>query len=157
MHHYLHALLAALVLLVSHAACASGSDRVHISNARVVEAPPVMGMNAGYLEIDNGTPSPVTLTHVSSVDFARIEIHRSVIEDGIARMTPVGPVSIAAQSRFIFEPGAYHLMLFQAAQSLHAGDSVKLMFHFADGAAIEVKAKIVKMNNEVTKGSDLEI
>lgn len=145
MHRYLHSLLVALVLLVCCAALASGPARVRIINARVAEAPPVTSMNGGYLEIDNGTASPVTLTQVSSVDFSRIEIHRSVIEDGIARMKPAGPVIIAARSSFLFEPGAYHLMLFQAVRPLRAGDAVRLTFHFADGAAIDADAKIVKM------------
>jgi len=140
-------LFTALLLLGCCTVLASGSAQIHIINARVAEAPPVAGMNAGYLEIDNGTSAPVTLMHVSSTDFSRIEIHRSIIENGMARMTPAGPVTIAARSSMMFEPGGYHLMLFQAVRPLRAGDRVRLTFHFTDGTAIDANAILNKISN----------
>lgn len=123
-----------------------GAEQVRIINARVAEAPPVMEMNAAYLDINNDTPSPVTLVSVSSADFSRIEIHRSVIENGMAKMKPTGPLTIAAHSRQIFKPGGYHLMLFKPRIHLHAGDIVGLKFHFANGTTIEADAKVVKIS-----------
>ena len=138
-------LLLALILPLGGTTQAATSARLHIVNARV--APPVLGMNAGYFEIDNGTSAPVTLTQVSSTDFARIELHRTIIKNGMTRMMPAGSVTIAAQSRLEFAPGGYHLMLFHPARPLRAGDTVRLAFHFADESTIEVNAKIVKISN----------
>ena len=133
------------ILLICCPALCHGDPQIRIINARVAEAPPVMEMNAAYLEIDNGSPSPITLIRVSSGNFSRIEIHQSVIEDGMARMKPAGPLTIPAHSQLVFKPGSYHLMLFQPRIHLHAGDTVGLRFHFADGTAIDVNAKTVKI------------
>lgn len=138
-------ILAALTLQLCIPAYTCAAARVRIANARVTEAPPVVEMNAGYFDFDNGTSSPVTLVRVSSPDFSRIELHRSIIKDGVARMIPTGPVTVAANSSMSFRPGGYHLMMFQAVRALHAGDSVLLTFHFTDGADIKVTAKVVKM------------
>ena len=146
MSRYANILLLAFVLPLCGMVPAAGIAQVRIVNARVTEAPPVVGINAGYFEIDNGTSTPVTLTQVNSADFARIELHRTIIENGIARMTPAGPVTVAAQSRLEFAPGGYHLMLFQPARPLRAGDTVKLAFQFADDSTMEVDAKIVKIS-----------
>jgi len=147
MVRYVQILIVAIVLPIYCTALACGSAQIRIVNARVAQAPPVVDMNAGYLELDNGTSSPVTLTQVSSVDFSRIEIHRSIIENGMARMTPAGPVTIAAGSNMVFEPGGYHLMLFQAARPLHAGDQVRLTFQFANGTTINANAIIKKLSD----------
>lgn len=147
MVRYVKILLVALILPICNPAPASGSARINIVNARVAEAPPVVGINAGYLEIDNGTSSPVTLTQVSSTDFSRVEIHRSIIKNGMARMTAAGPVTVAAGSSMRFEPGGYHLMLFQAVRPLHAGDQVRLTFHFANGTTVNANAIIKKFSN----------
>jgi hypothetical protein len=147
MSRHVNILLLALILPLGGTTQAATSTRLHIVNARVAEAPPVLGMNAGYFEIDNGTSAPVTLTQVSSTDFARIELHRTIIKNGMARMMPAGSVTIAAQSRLEFAPGGYHLMLFHPARPLRAGDTVRLAFHFADESTIEVNAKIVKISN----------
>lgn len=136
--------LLALVLLLP-AGVSQAAPQLRVLAARVAEAPPVVGMHAGYFKIDNGTVAPVTLTRVSSPDFARVELHRSIIEDGVARMVASGPVTVAAHSSMTFKPGGYHLMLFTAVRTLHAGDSVTLRFHFAHGTSVEVQADIVRM------------
>ena len=134
-------------LLICNQASPSGMEEIYISNARIIESPPVVGMNAGYLEIENTYPHPIILNEVTSDEFKRIEIHQSVIEGGIARMKKTGPVTIPAHSQWIFKPGDYHLMLFQPARILKAGDTVNLKFQFSDGSTIDSIATVIHMTS----------
>lgn len=127
-------------VILCYQAYASDTGFIRINNPRIIESPPVMNMNAGYLEIDNTNSHPIILTDVTSDIFSKIEIHQSVIDDGVAIMKKSGPVTIPAHSRWIFKPGEYHLMLFKASRTLQAGETVKLRFHFADGVNVDTEA-----------------
>jgi copper(I)-binding protein len=79
---------------------------------------------------------------VTSPDFDSAEIHRSWVEDGVARMQPVRQLEVPSAGQVALEPGGYHLMLFDARQPLQAGDSVTLLLHQADGNCIRVTAPV---------------
>jgi len=137
---------ALIIALLCSPVPASGINGINIINARIIESPPVMSMNAGYLEIENTNPHPVVLTSVSSDDFSNIEIHQTILENGVARMKKAGPLTIPAQSRWIFKPGDYHLMLFKAKRTLHAGETTSLRFHFSDGLTVDADATITPVS-----------
>lgn len=74
---------------------------------------PMTQMKAGYMTLTNNTNQAMTITSVSSPQFGRAEIHESVIEDDVARMRPVGALTIAPGEPVHLEPGGKHLMLMQ--------------------------------------------
>jgi copper(I)-binding protein len=121
----------------------AGMD-IAVSNAWIREAPPGATVLAGYMKITNHGDAPVTLTGVSAGDFSSIEIHRIVMEDGVARMMSAGQPEIAAGDSFVLEPGGYHLMMFNPVRPLAVGDSVKLLLHVKDGACLAVTAPVAR-------------
>lgn len=127
---------------------AAENETVTVHDAWIAEGPPVVKIHAGYVEIENAGRSDVILNEVTSPNFERIEIHRSVTVDGIAKMQYQESVTIPANGHLSFAPGGYHLMLFDARKPIRAGETVSLSFFFNNGEAINAEAKIKTMRHE---------
>ncbi len=122
--------LLALIL----AGCAPSEPPLPVArDAWVRAAPPDAGMTAGYLNIDNPGDRPMTLTGVHSDAFERIELHTTIMEDGVARMRMEESVAIAPGETVAFEPGGRHLMMFGAKRPLGEDDAVRLVLTFLTG------------------------
>jgi copper(I)-binding protein len=134
------ALLAALSLVASQPAAAG----LVVESPWVAEAPPTARVLAGYMRITNPGEAPVTVTAVSSPDFDSAELHRTVLEDGVASMQPVAQLEIPASGSITLEPGGLHLMLFNPRQPLQAGDTVTLILSHSDGACVTLSAPVVR-------------
>jgi copper(I)-binding protein len=83
---------------------------------------------AGYLVLDNPDARPLTLTGAHSAAFARIAMHESRADSGVARMRPVEQITIPPGDRLVFAPGGYHLMLLDRTRALQVGDQVPVLF-----------------------------
>jgi periplasmic copper chaperone A len=132
-------LLLLLALLYPFAAPA---QEVHIIDPWIKEAPPGVRVMAGYLLLENRSSQPCVLTGVRSPAFDRVEIHRSVIEDDVVRMEAQNEMLIAAHDTLAFQPGGYHLMLYDPRDRLTTGEMVELQFKFADGSKLDVTAEV---------------
>lgn len=134
----------ALIGAVMLAACAPETESrpPQVVDPWIRQAPPGARMMAGYLVLENPGDQPRELVAVSSPDFASIEVHRTEIVDGVARMIPEPDLTVPAGGRVVFEPGGRHLMLHGPARDLSEGDSVALSFGFADGGRIDLAAPV---------------
>ena len=112
-------------------ACAPPAD-IETSAAWIREAPPGAQRLAAYLVIDNNLSTAITLTGVSSESFASVQIHRTTMHDGVARMRMIGELAIGPGQAQSLNPGGTHLMLIDPRADFVAGDSVRLVLHFAD-------------------------
>ena len=101
------------VLILALLGCACSPESAPLVASDVVVSKPKPGMNvaAGYLTLSNNTSQPIIITHVASPQFESVEMHESVIEDGMARMYALGEMTILAKSSVVFQPGGKHLML----------------------------------------------
>lgn len=113
----------------------------------VREAPPNAEMLAAYMHLENATDREMVLVGASSPEFAKVEIHNSVIENGIAKMIPQPELVIAAKKDVMLAPGGLHIMLINPKQPLKAGDKVNLTLNFKDGTTQAVQAE-VKRNTD---------
>jgi copper(I)-binding protein len=141
--------LAACLLATGLAGAAQAGDELRVNDAWLREAPPVTSVHAAYLTLENSGSGPVVIDRVSSPDFARVEIHRSEVADGMARMIAVERLEIPAGGSLALEPGGYHLMLFDARRPLRAGESTTLLLHRDNGSEIRVTVP-------VRRGADTE-
>lgn len=123
------------ILLLS--ACDRGEGRgcedLIISDAWIREMPPGPGMTAGYLQIENHGPGTVSLKAFSSEAFGRIEMHETREVDGQVQMRPIETADIAPGDILQMAPGGRHLMLFEPAQPLKAGERRALTLLCANG------------------------
>ena len=89
-----HALIT--VILLAATSLAGADSGLQVSEPWVREAPPTSRVLAAYLTLVNTGDNTVTVTAISSPDFKNAEIHRTVIEAGVARMLPVKQLEVPA-------------------------------------------------------------
>ncbi len=66
-------------------------------------------------------------------------LHRSVSENGTARMEMVPNVVVPPHGTVTFSPGGYHLMCMSPAAAIAPGQSVPVSLRFNDGTSLSVK------------------
>ncbi len=126
------ALLLGLLLLFG--ACTPAPE-ILIENARVRALIPGQDKTVAYMDVQNRTPSAVTLVGASSEAVRAMEIHTTRMDDGMMRMRRLQQVEIPAGETVRFETGGRHLMLF-GVKSLDPELVVEL--EFADGSTQSV-------------------
>ena len=122
----------ALIAAVLVGACSADDAPLEAAGVRVTLPLPGTQVSAGYFELVNNGSEAIRISRVSSPQFGKVEMHETVVENGVARMVGLDHVTIAPGSGVTFEPGGRHLMLMQPAADL---DTVTLEFH-ADGALV---------------------
>lgn len=100
---------------------------------------PVQTGTAGYFTLYNSGPSSRTLVRASAGIAERVEMHRHMHMDGVARMRPAGELELPPGGRIDFAPGGLHLMLMGIVRPLMVGDWAMLNLEFADGTRLEVR------------------
>lgn len=133
--------LCALILL---ALCgAAPADTVlGVRDAWVRQGPPGASVLAGYMSIENLSGQPQTVVGVRSEDFERVEIHRTELREGMARMVPQERLQVPAHGRLTLEPGGYHLMLMRSRRALKAGDAVPIVLETESGEEVLTEARV---------------
>jgi hypothetical protein len=122
-----------ILLLVLVGACSADTQPALIASDVTITQPiPGMAMSAGYLTLTNNTEETITITRVSSPSYASVELHETVVDDGIARMRALEKIEVPAGAKTTLAPGGKHLMLMQPTKV--AADSVSLQFY--DGATL---------------------
>jgi copper(I)-binding protein len=129
-----------IILLAAYllGACSANHDAPFVATDVVVyQAVPGSLMRAGYLTLTNNTDAAITIDKVTSPEFGSVEMHETIIEDGIAKMRAIALLSIPAGESVHFERGGKHLMLLQAAERI---DTVTLQFHAGNAMLLSVVA-----------------
>ncbi len=111
-----------------------------IEEAWIREAPPTANVMAAYLTVKNTGRNPASILSITSPAFNSIEIHRTTIINGIARMEPVNTLVIPPGNEVRFEPGGMHLMLVGPNRALRDGDEIKLSFTLDNGNSLSIMA-----------------
>lgn len=131
-----------LLLLLS--ASASAADNLVFSHAYVAAAPPGATTMAAYMTIENPGTSARRITSISTPDFAEVQIHRSTIEKGVARMQQLPELAIEPGARLELEPGGLHLMLLEPVRDFEPGEIILLEAKEADGTEHNLGLKITR-------------
>ncbi|MGD9387108.1 MAG: copper chaperone PCu(A)C [Gammaproteobacteria bacterium] len=113
-----------------------------VSDAWVRQVPPAARMTAGYLNVYNGGSEDLVIVGAESPAFNSVEIHGTVMVDGMARMRHQDSVTVAPGETVSFEPGGLHLMLMQAIETIPSEGDIQLALLLADGARIDFEAPV---------------
>lgn len=132
--------------LAPHSVFARDAEDITITDAWISEAPPTVSTLAAYAKITNQSNEDKVLTSVSSPTFTRIELHLSMLVDGMAQMKKQDSLMIEAHNSIALSPGAYHLMLFNPEKPLKAGDNAIVHFNFSDGSSNTIDVPVKKRN-----------
>ncbi|HEX2135957.1 MAG TPA: copper chaperone PCu(A)C [Microvirga sp.] len=84
--------------------------------------PSAAKVGAGYLVVENRGTEPDRLLRAEAEICASAEVHQTVSESGVARMTPTDGVAVAPKGRLELKPGGYHLMLTGLKRPLKEGE-----------------------------------
>lgn len=120
----------------------TGTLSVH--GAWIREAPPNAVALAGYMEIENSGSEDRSLLAAESPTFQTIELHRSVMVEGVAKMVPQASILIPAGDKLTLKPGDYHMMLMNPSRALKAGDRVNATLLFDNGEKLTITLEVKK-------------
>lgn len=97
-----------------------------------------------YLTISNTGSRADTLIGAVTAGCEVVEIHQSLMKDGVMLMQPVegGQLSVPAGEIVRFEPGGTHLMCI-GKEKFEIGDTVSLTLKFAMAGPVDIQVPIV--------------
>lgn len=133
--------LSGFVLLTNSVAA---QNALEFDNVWIAEAPPGTRVMAAYMDIKNTSDETHRIKSPQSGDFNKIEFHRTFHKNGMARMQHQPEIVIPAHSTLRLEPGGYHMMLFNPARKLKAGDQSTFSFRLESNHNIQVVAPVKK-------------
>jgi copper(I)-binding protein len=134
--HTVLVLLAPLLL----GAGASRADDVRVS-AGWVRLPPPGANAAAFMTVENTGAKHLLLTGATSGCCSMVEIHRTVIADGVASMDEVDELKLEPGKPVHFAPRGMHVMLMRPGK-LEEGALLALTLVFADGATHSIELPI---------------
>ena len=133
-------LLFILVLLFP----ASAFAELDITDARIKNLPPTVPVRAGYMTIHNPSQVAVSIVAIHSEAFASVEIHRSLMQDGMMRMDLVEALEIDADTSLQLAPGGLHLMMMQPVEPTRPGEHIEIILQLSDGSKQFLKMKVIE-------------
>lgn len=104
------------------------------------------GAASAYMTVTNVTNNDLHISGFDSPQFARVELHETVEQDGMARMRPVSDVTIAPGATLQLAPGGKHLMLMHPQASLGAGSVVSVTIRFENAQSIVTEFTLLDRN-----------
>ena len=120
------------------AACSAEPEAPLVATDVVVTRPmPGMQMSAAYMELTNNTDDAIRITRVASPQYEAVQLHESIVEDGVARMRAIPVLEIPARQTVTFERGGKHLMLMRPTAP---SETVSLQFLDGDTLLLSVDA-----------------
>jgi hypothetical protein len=115
---------------------------IEVRNAWVRAVLPVQKSTALYMTIINNSNNTLRLVDVKSNIASHTMIHRTVEEEGIAKMRHQDSLVITPKDAIVFRPGGLHVMFMGLNQAVSEGDTVDVILIFDDGRELTVEAVV---------------
>lgn len=115
-----------------------------VSDAWSRSTPPGVTVGVAYFTLTNDTGKSDRLLKISSPVAEKVQVHRTEILDGIARMREVSVLHVAAGETVKFEPNGIHLMLMGLRKPLVEGQTFELDLVFEVAGRKNVKVAVRK-------------
>ncbi|MGH8203395.1 MAG: copper chaperone PCu(A)C [Steroidobacteraceae bacterium] len=128
---------AIVVLLASLPAFGGG---LTITNAWSRSTPPGVTVGVVYFTLNNDTRKSDRLLKLSTPVASKVQVHRTEILDGIARMREVAVLHVDAGQALEFAPNGMHVMLMGLKKPLVEGQrfDLELLFEVGGPRSVEV-------------------
>ena len=108
------------VLLV---ACSTPEAPLVASDVEITRPMPGRDMSAGFFVLTNNTDADIRITGATSPQFGSVEIHETIVVDGVYRMREMDALVVPAHGSVTLRRADKHLMLMRAQD---VGDSVSV-------------------------------
>ncbi len=111
--------------------------------------PPSAPVASGYIKLTNTGTEADRLIQVESPVAVRAEIHRSVIEEGVAKMRPAeGGIAVEPGTTVDFEAERLHIMFITPSRQLKDKDSFPATLVFEKAGRVEVEFAVQRKAEE---------
>lgn len=109
----------------------------------VVRLPAVAGRpGVAYFTVSQGAGAPRKIAGVYVEGANRAEMHETTTDNGVSSMKPVKDVAVEPGKTVTFKAGGLHVMLYDMADTLKAGDTTELTITLDNGDKASVPARI---------------
>lgn len=142
-------LLSAFLLVAIPFSTAQADHQALVEDAWIADAPPVAKIRAAYLKLHNKGNHPVEIKSFNSPDFENIELHQTVIVNGMVSMEEIEHLIVKTGESIEFKPGGYHLMLFNPKRKLVSGDKIKFQMQLKDNMKTDFIAVVRKRDRDM--------
>jgi periplasmic copper chaperone A len=129
--------LGATLLAVGAQAC-----DLKVESAWIREAPSTATALAGYAVLSNAGSKALSVVSAQSAAFAKVELHESLTENGVAKMRAIEKLEIAPGAKVEFAPGGKHFMLINPKPGLKAGDAVAIKIKDSNNCEVTAQFKV---------------
>ena len=135
--------LVALALAATLAALPALAGELSVTNAWSRATPPGVTVGVAYFTLENDTGKPDRLLKISSPVAAKLQVHRTEVLDGIARMREVAVLHVDAGQVLEFAPNGMHVMLTGLKQPLVEGKTfeIEMLFELAGPRKVPVPVR----------------
>ncbi len=122
------------------AALPAFADGLTVTNAWSRTTPPGVTVGVVYFTWKNDTGKSDRLLRISSPIAAKVQVHRTEIQDGMARMREVAVLHVDANQSVEFAPNGMHVMLMGLRKPLVEGQKFQLdlLFEVAGPRKVQV-------------------
>jgi copper(I)-binding protein len=128
-------------------------DTVHVADAWAIAAPEGAAV---YFGAHNGAEEEDRLIGVSSPEAGRAEVQETAEQGDQLVMQPVEAVAIGPDEWVRFEPGGYHIMLFDLASPLETDSTITVVLEFDLAGQVPIEALVRESapDDGIDMGSD---
>jgi copper(I)-binding protein len=135
--------LVALALAATLAALPALAGELSVTNAWSRATPPGVTVGVAYFTLENDTGKPDRLLKISSPVASKLQVHRTEVLDGIARMREVSVLHVDAGQVLEFAPNGMHVMLTGLKQPLVEGKTfeIEMLFELAGPRKVRVPVR----------------
>ena len=122
------------------AALPAFADGLTVTNAWSRTTPPGVTVGVVYFTLKNDTGKSDRLLKISSPIASKVQVHRTEIQDGMARMREVAVLHVDANQSVEFAPNGMHVMLMGLKKPLVEGQKFQLdlLFEVAGPRKVQV-------------------
>ncbi|WP_164930690.1 copper chaperone PCu(A)C [Aquifex aeolicus] len=133
-----------LTLIVVFVALSFGAPKIVVKHPWVMEPPPGPNTTMMGMIIVNEGDEPDYLIGAKTDIAQRVELHKTVIENDVAKMVPQERIEIPPKGKVEFKHHGYHVMIIGLKKRIKEGDKVKVELIFEKSGKITVEAPVVK-------------
>ena len=133
----------AMLLAALFAALPAFAGELAVANAWSRSTPPGVTVGVAYFTLKNDTGKSDRLLKITTPVASKVQVHRTEIQDGMARMREVAVLHVDAGQSLEFKPGGMHLMLVGLKQPLVEGEAfeIDLLFEVAGPRKLKVAVR----------------
>ncbi|MDB2543572.1 copper chaperone PCu(A)C [Woeseiaceae bacterium] len=100
-------------------------------------------VTAGFTNITNNSPDTITINSISSPQFNIVEIHETIMNNGIASMIKINTLTILEKQSVSLKPGGKHLMLIDPVKRISEGEEIRLIFELSNNETMTLNTTAV--------------